>query len=88
MISGMPPGHLQLRHWLDRRGFMDIEGGRFLGFDKFKMSRYLSGDHQPTLQDAIKMQRYIGISVEAWATDDEELAAVGNGKSAKSKVAR
>lgn len=88
MNSGMPPGHVQLRHWLERRGFLDIEGARFLGFDKFKMSRLLSGDVQPTLQDAIKIQRFIGISVEAWAIPEEDLEPVGADKGAKRRVAK
>lgn len=84
----MEAGHLQLRDWMRRRGFLPVDAARYLEFTEPQMSKLLTGDFPPNLKNAIKIERRAGIPVEAWHSADEELATACVAPDAKRRVAR
>lgn len=68
----MQSGPEQFRDWMRRRGFTQADAARYLSYDEPYISVLLSGKRSPGLWNAIHIERYAGIPVEAWASDIDE----------------
>jgi len=76
-------GPEQLKDWMHRRRFMQMEMADYLGWDETYVSRILTGARVPGLDNAIHLERKTGIPVEVWASselDNDEVAAVATGR--------
>jgi transcriptional regulator with XRE-family HTH domain len=78
----MTSGAMQLRDWIDRRGFNQVEGAKYLGISEPYMSMFLSGRRVPGRDLAVKLERLTGIPVASWSSNtssasDESSAANG-----------
>lgn len=71
----MQSGPEQLKDWMRRRGFNQADAARYLQFDEPYISVLLSGKRTPGLPNAIQLERFTGIPVEAWASTELDTAA-------------
>lgn len=53
-----------------RRGFNQADAARYMEFEQPFISQLLSGVRSPGLANAIKIERFSGIPVEAWAASE------------------
>lgn len=77
----MQSGAEQLRDWMTRRGFNQVETSVFFGFHESFVSLLLSGTRMPSLDNAVKIERLTGIPVVAWASsagDSPELVGISS----------
>ena len=66
----MQAGSEQLRDWMDRRGFNQTETAAFFGWDITFLSKLVNGHRLPGLTNALKIERFTGIPVEAWVSSE------------------
>lgn len=62
----MQSGSEQLKDWIGRRKFNQVEAADYLGLDYSVMSLLVNGLRNPGLPTAIVIERKTGIPVEAW----------------------
>lgn len=56
----------QLRDWIDRRGFNQVEAADRLGMTEGFISFLLNGHRRPSLAMAVKIEESTGIPASAW----------------------
>lgn len=79
----MQLGPEQFRDWMRRRGFTQADASRYLDFTEPYLSDLLNGRGSPGLANAVHLERFTGIPVEAWTSELSEAAdeeVIGTGK--------
>lgn len=75
----MNSGADTLRDWLKRRSLNQSEAAKLLGLNEVYLSQILNGHRKPALANAVKIEKFTGIPVEMWLSeqggDDAEIAA-------------
>ncbi len=65
-----PPGCLSarslMRGWMDRSCLNLKEAAERIGVSNSLLSHYLGGDRIPSLENAVRIWRVTGVSMEAW----------------------
>jgi transcriptional regulator with XRE-family HTH domain len=77
-------GREQLKEWMHRRRFLQVEAAEYIGIDVTHLNKILNTSHTPGLTTAIKIERKTGIPVEAWvASEIGETVSVASKKAQK-----
>lgn len=79
----MKSGPDQFRDWMFRRRFLQKEAGEYLGFAESVVSKFLSGDVTPGLDNAVHIEELTGIPVRAWASKRNDKSSKGTRKAAR-----
>lgn len=64
----MQSGFEQLRDWVRRRGFSQLEAAIYLGWDEASFSKLVNGLRTPGLANAVKIEELTGIPAKAWVS--------------------
>jgi len=69
----MKSGADELRDWIDRRGFSQVEAAKYIGLTTSFLSLLLNGKRGPGLSVAyaLLIQERTGIPVQTWASSIE-----------------
>lgn len=59
-------GRTRLLAWMNRAGLNQKETARDIGLNYTQLSKILTGRQTPGLRNAVLIERYTGIPVEAW----------------------
>jgi plasmid maintenance system antidote protein VapI len=73
-------GAQQLRDWIERRGYNQVEASRVLGIHEAFVSMLINGKRTPGLDKAVRIERLTGIPVAAWtssAVNESNTAGAG-----------
>jgi transcriptional regulator with XRE-family HTH domain len=82
----MESGRNRLRDWIWRSRVNQTKAAEILGVNQVVLSQWLNGVRIPGLENAVKIERITGISVESWLLTDVSKADEPVGASAsKSK---
>jgi plasmid maintenance system antidote protein VapI len=68
----MESGRLQLKAWIKRRHSTQRETANYLGWHETYVSQLITGARVPELDNAIKIERFTGIPVEAWMSTEQD----------------
>lgn len=83
----MKPGPNQLREWIDRKGLADGEAAKVIGVDFTYISKLVNGHRQPSLDNAVKIERVTGVPVGAWVSSYLGRVVKPRPKNTKSRAA-
>jgi transcriptional regulator with XRE-family HTH domain len=84
-----PTGSERLAQWIERGKLSQVEAARIIGIDKTQLSQILNDKRRPGLDNAVRIERATGISVEAWVpTPVDETAASYSVVAQKSKAGK
>ncbi len=85
----MQHGRDRLRDWIERSRLKQYEAAAVLGMSDVFLSQILNGVRTPALENAVKIERVTGVSVESWllkhVSDDDEVAVAA---APKRKIAK
>jgi len=70
----MSSGADELRDWMTRRGFSQVEAANYIDVSESFYSLLINGKHRAGLTLALRIQECTGIPVQAWA-DTEAVAS-------------
>jgi plasmid maintenance system antidote protein VapI len=62
----MDAGHVALEKWLAARKWTQRQLALRLHVNEARVSRLVSGDVKPTLQQAVELERFTGIAPRRW----------------------
>jgi transcriptional regulator with XRE-family HTH domain len=82
----MPTGAELLTDWINRRGYKQAEVAELFGLQVSFVSMLVNGKRIPSLDNAVKIERFTGIPVAAWTSsphDDSETAMAAPATKAK-----